>query len=501
MGLITRIDPSPLWPNKLRFTCDTAMNTAVFGMDGSLWSIGNPAWVSAHSLNMQQADLGNSQNGQHPVLLPGTGDTKWEMAFGQQGPNLGNVFFGWNLDEASGTNCAEFSQPALDLTATGADPNGVEIVEGAWQKARRFSGSTAEVLQTVATPGGFGINSQASLGVFVFLEGPRTVPATIFSIQGDPANVVTGDDNEQFRVEVEVDGRITWYWEEGVRSPITGTTSRSLEMNRGHYLIVRRDIGASDFDVSVLVDGDLWQTWVGVFGPSGGTSADMRIGVGRQAVDALNPFVGILDQVQVLSDALTSAVIAQGMRLSVLPFPVNIPMLSSITGWKDVFNNDASLGITAFTLMASGYRSEPVIDQPTPSFETVALPDGTADASGTPPTVGTFDPALASAIAPTQAISFTVTRVTGSAFERIVILVSFPFLGLYEVAHDGDAFSQSYPASLGNSLAVLVPNTSQRYTLLREEGWPASPRILVLAIDDAGGITDITAPVYAWTLV
>jgi len=497
MGSITQIDPSPTWPNKLRLTSDTALNPV--GFSGT-WVIGNPTWVLQHSLNAQQAALGDNQNGQFPVIVPGSSDLQFELAFGQQGPNLGSVYFAWNLDETSGTTCESGSTPVNDLTANGGDPDGVEIVDGAWQKARRFSGDTAEVLQSDATPGGFGINGEAAFAAFVLLEGGRTDPATICSIQGDPSNMADGADNEQFRVQIETDGTITWAWEHGTRVLETGTTTRGLQVGRGVFLIVRRD-GSND--VSVIVNGEVWQTWTSVTPPDGGDSADMRIGLGRQAVDTVNPFKGIIDQPQFVAQSpLNDTLIAQAMRLTVMPIPINVPLSTqSQSGFNDMGGNPSTPGFFYFIAMAAEYRTKGILNTPAADYESLAVPDGSSDAVGTPPTVDGFSPALASAITSVQPISFDVTRNSGSEFRRIVVMVSFPFLDIYEIAHDGDAFSQNYPALVGNAKATVSADTEYHFTLLRKEGWPASPRISVLAIDDAGGITDITSVIYAWTLI
>jgi len=118
------------------------------------------------------------------------------------------------------------------------------------------------------------------------------------------------------------------------------------------------------------------------------------------------------------------------------------------------------------------------------------------------PTLSGWNPPLGSAVSKRQTISFTVTPTAPNdllPMRRVLLLASFPPLNLYEVVHDGDAFSQAYPTSLGN---VRTANgLGFDFTVLREEGWPASPRFIPVAVDVYGAITPITNVVYAWTLV
>ncbi len=113
------------------------------------------------------------------------------------------------------------------------------------------------------------------------------------------------------------------------------------------------------------------------------------------------------------------------------------------------------------------------------------------------PTIVNLSPALPGPIDITTPISLTALSEAG--FERVVLAVSFPTLGLYEIIHDGDSFTDRYPATLGNA---RVPVTDgYQFTVLRREGWPASPRLIPFAFDTAGQTNDITGTIYAWTLV
>lgn len=122
---------------------------------------------------------------------------------------------------------------------------------------------------------------------------------------------------------------------------------------------------------------------------------------------------------------------------------------------------------------------------------------GAPGIQGTPPTVDSFNPALATAILPAQTLSFRVTL--EATAQRVLVLVQFTQLEVYEVAHDGDAFSQAYPAAQGN-VRTLNGNLID-FTILRREGWPASPRVIPVAIDSNGNLNPITSVTYAWTLV
>ncbi len=108
-----------------------------------------------------------------------------------------------------------------------------------------------------------------------------------------------------------------------------------------------------------------------------------------------------------------------------------------------------------------------------------------------------FDPATATAIRAVEPITFDVVD-TLASLQRVVVLVSFPNLNLYEVAHDGDALGPVYR----NSFCTRTPITNGfRYTLLRDSGWPSSPRVVPMAFDAGGGVNPISNVIYAWTLV
>ena len=116
------------------------------------------------------------------------------------------------------------------------------------------------------------------------------------------------------------------------------------------------------------------------------------------------------------------------------------------------------------------------------------------------PAVTIISPANGGVVSSTTLIQLSATGPQNLV--RVVMLVSFPNLNIYEVAHDGDSFSGRYPAALGNTRsATTTPNPGFTFSLLRQGGWPASPRIIPCAFDAFGQLNPISSVIYAWTLV
>lgn len=124
---------------------------------------------------------------------------------------------------------------------------------------------------------------------------------------------------------------------------------------------------------------------------------------------------------------------------------------------------------------------------------------GNLPAGGTPgdPQVVNFSPAVASTVKATDTITFDVVDVP-VPLQRVLVLVSFPNLNIYEVAHDGDSLGPRYSNQFCSRVAIT---NGYRYTLLRDAGWPGSVRIIPMAFDNGGGLNPITSVIYAWTLV
>jgi hypothetical protein len=108
-----------------------------------------------------------------------------------------------------------------------------------------------------------------------------------------------------------------------------------------------------------------------------------------------------------------------------------------------------------------------------------------------------FDPALATTVRSNTPIVFDVVDAP-VPLQRVVVLLSFPNLNLYEVAHDGDALGPFYRNDFCSRVAIT---NGFRYTLLRDSGWPSSPQAVPMAFDSGGGVNPINSVVYAWTLV
>jgi len=144
---------------------------------------------------------------------------------------------------------------------------------------------------------------------------------------------------------------------------------------------------------------------------------------------------------------------------------------------------------------------------PTPPDEVITsrsmqemMDDPTLVLTGTePPIVINFDPALATAIGKRTILRLTVQPVAPALLERTMLLMSFPLLRAYETVHDGDGFADAYPAALGNTR--VANGNGWDFTLIRTEGWPASPRVVPVAVDEFGNINPVSSVIYAWTLV
>lgn len=119
-----------------------------------------------------------------------------------------------------------------------------------------------------------------------------------------------------------------------------------------------------------------------------------------------------------------------------------------------------------------------------------------------PPTLSGWSPATGSAITKEQPLSFAVAPAApndASAMRRVVLFAHFPTIDLYEVVHDGDGFAQAYPETQGNVRAAN--GLGYTFTVLRKEGWPASPRLIPMAVDVYGAVNPISNTIYAWTLI
>lgn len=115
---------------------------------------------------------------------------------------------------------------------------------------------------------------------------------------------------------------------------------------------------------------------------------------------------------------------------------------------------------------------------------------------GSPPNPTNWVPSLAARINKDTPIQFLVDAST--IMKRALILAQFTQLGVYEVVHDGDGFSDAYPVSIGNSRTAV--GLDYQFNIIRKNGWPASLRIVPVLIDQNGAVNEVTGAIYAWTL-
>lgn len=115
---------------------------------------------------------------------------------------------------------------------------------------------------------------------------------------------------------------------------------------------------------------------------------------------------------------------------------------------------------------------------------------------GAPPVPINWVPVLAARINKDTPIQFLVDA--SAIMKRTLILAQFTQLGVYEVVHDGDGFSDAYPVNIGNSRTQI--GLDYQFNIIRKNGWPASLRIVPVLIDLNGAVNEVTGAIYAWTL-
>lgn len=111
----------------------------------------------------------------------------------------------------------------------------------------------------------------------------------------------------------------------------------------------------------------------------------------------------------------------------------------------------------------------------------VLCPDPVDPPDTTPPTIGNYVPSPGTEIESGDPLQFDVTD-NLFEFRRIVVEAFFQSTGQSEVVHDGERFRPYYS---GGSTRTLI-QLGYRYVLNRLRGWPASPTIIVYAIDQDG---------------
>ena len=103
----------------------------------------------------------------------------------------------------------------------------------------------------------------------------------------------------------------------------------------------------------------------------------------------------------------------------------------------------------------------------------------------TNPVIDDFDPARGSTIESDDSISFSITDAdSGGVFSIIVVAASFQNEDGSErvdIIHDGDVFRVGYVSS-----TRLAITNGWRYTVVREGGWPSTPKIEWFVVDEDG---------------
>jgi hypothetical protein len=108
-----------------------------------------------------------------------------------------------------------------------------------------------------------------------------------------------------------------------------------------------------------------------------------------------------------------------------------------------------------------------------------------ASGDTTKPVIQNFSPPPGAQLQKTQPIFFDVTDTSG--LRRVLVVASYPSLGVEEVVHDGTSWGPQYSLA-PNYRAPL--ESGYAFTILRRGGWPAPPTLRTYAIDVAGNEAD-----------
>lgn len=101
--------------------------------------------------------------------------------------------------------------------------------------------------------------------------------------------------------------------------------------------------------------------------------------------------------------------------------------------------------------------------------------------SGVSPIVSNFTPSLGGAIVSGTTLQFDVTVSDSTPLQSVAIGVRYDGLSLVEFAYDGTVLTPNF--ELGS---VSTLPTGLRFQLKRRGGWPASPKVFVLAVTEDG---------------
>lgn len=105
--------------------------------------------------------------------------------------------------------------------------------------------------------------------------------------------------------------------------------------------------------------------------------------------------------------------------------------------------------------------------------------DGATRATPAPPTI-TYVPADGTPIVPAASLQVDVT--SDSDLAAVTIGIRYP-AGGYEVVYDGQVFAVGYSGSMSTLSNGL------RFTFSRVGGYPATPALIVIAVDSFGQVT------------
>lgn len=97
------------------------------------------------------------------------------------------------------------------------------------------------------------------------------------------------------------------------------------------------------------------------------------------------------------------------------------------------------------------------------------------------PITAIISPSPGTTIGRSTPLIFTVTGTV--PLRRVIVTCSYAELLPEEVVHNGDAFA---PTFVGPTNVRAAITGGYQYTILRDGGWPGSPRLNVYAIDTQG---------------
>lgn len=465
--------------------------------------------IAANDITLSPAEdfTADAMIGVAGAIVPGSGDKEIEYRIevsgsGQMAHGYGVPVAGWSFNQSGTTADDDLGTSTYPLEAEGSYPSdNVQVDTNAvWGAGRRFSGSTAEVMATAATPGGFGLDNYITFSSLIMLDAERSETGTLVSVSGDPSNMSDDTDNEQLRVQIDTAGRVIVYWERDnggdPRHAITHTSSKCLPSARALMLtVIRRVVDATYLYCDVLVNGSLWErfdvTTEGL--ASGGTSANMKIGIGRLPNETVAPFKGLINSTVIMQGAPNeednNLALAEVARVNLLTMPVNVLLNVNFTGSNYTPEIDSfEATATPFLLMANDYASnyaQSSDTRPTPIIAAPQVGDGGDPAEPVNPTVENVTQGP-----PIRTNQFwecdLVLAPEDGVINRIIVWVGYGDLNAVETAYDGASFTPDY-----NGLSTLEPlggGNGFHVKLLRNGGWIGSPRVFVHANSDLGGV-------------